>query len=113
VELTARGLDRMWQPNVWIAEELRLPFFTRKDGPIYAWPPATLPVTYTFPVPSGPGPGWHKEIEARNAARAEESQRVGAFYDAQERERQERELKDGREAIAGEVAQRNRRAGWA
>jgi hypothetical protein len=99
--------------NVWIAEELRLPFFTRKDGPSYAWPPATPPVPYTFSVPSGPGPDWQKDIEARNAARAEENQRVAALYEERQRERQERELKEGREAIAREVADRNRRAGWA
>jgi hypothetical protein len=91
---------------------LRLPFFTRKDGPIYAWPPSTSPMAYIFPVPSGPGPNWHEEIKARNATRAEESQRVAALHEERQRERQERELKEGREAIEHEVAERNRRAGW-
>jgi hypothetical protein len=91
---------------------LRLPFFTRKDGPIYAWPPATPSVAYTFPVPSGPGPDWHKEIEARNAARADESQRVAALYEERQRERQERERRESIAAIEREVAKRNRRARW-
>jgi hypothetical protein len=39
VELTARGVEGLLQPDVWIAEMLRLPFFWRDSGPIYAWPP--------------------------------------------------------------------------
>src|SRR5262249_46168484 len=92
VELTVHGVEKLWQPDVWVAEMLRLPFLTRKDGPIYAWPAPPPPVSYHFLVPSGPGPNWEEEIKARNAARAEESQRVGAFIDARERERQDREL---------------------
>jgi hypothetical protein len=81
VELTARGVEALLQPDVRIAETLRLPFFQRDRGPIFVWPPATPPAAYTFPVPSGPGPDWHKEIEARNAARAEESRRVAALHE--------------------------------
>jgi hypothetical protein len=39
VELTARGVEALLQPDVWVAMELRLPFFWRDSGPIYAWPP--------------------------------------------------------------------------
>jgi hypothetical protein len=39
VELTARGVEGLLQPDVYIAEMLRLPFFWRDSGPIYAWPP--------------------------------------------------------------------------
>jgi hypothetical protein len=49
----------------------------------------------------GPGPDWQAEIAARNKARAEESQRVGAFYDAQERER---EARNAREAAKDSVS---------
>jgi hypothetical protein len=38
--------------------------------------------------------------------------RVIAHYEAQRREREEREFKEGREAMAREVAERNRRNGW-
>jgi hypothetical protein len=38
-ELKARGLDRLLQPEIEIAKELRLPAFDRKDGPLLAWPP--------------------------------------------------------------------------
>jgi hypothetical protein len=61
---------------------------------------------------SGPGPNWHEEIKARNAARAEESQRVAAFYEERQRERQARERREGIAAIKREVVERNRRAGW-
>jgi hypothetical protein len=36
VELTARGVEALLQPDVWIAETLRLPFFQRDRGPIFA-----------------------------------------------------------------------------
>jgi hypothetical protein len=111
VELTARGLDRLGQYNVWIAEELRLPFFTRDTGPNNAWPPWKPLLASTFVVPSGP-PHWHEETKARNAARAEESQRVAALHEKGQRERQERERREAIAAIEQQVAERNRRAGW-
>jgi hypothetical protein len=65
-----------------------------------------------MPVPSNPGLNWHEEIEARDAARCEESLRVIANLNERDRVRRERELKCGKEAIAREIAERNRRAGW-
>jgi hypothetical protein len=57
VELTARGVEILWQPDVWVAEMLRLPNFPRGNGPIYAWPPPAPPLfAASFMVPSGPGP---------------------------------------------------------
>jgi hypothetical protein len=44
--------------------------------------------------------------------RHEESLRVIAYYESQWREREEREFKEGREAMARAVAERNRRNGW-
>ena len=44
------------------------------------------------------------------AARAEESQRVGAYYDAREREREARNAREAAAAQEYEVAERNRRA---
>jgi hypothetical protein len=112
VELTARGVEGLLQPDVYIAEMLRLPFFWRDSGPIYAWPPPPPPfVAPTFVLP-GPGPDWQAEIKARNAREREESERVIAYYQERDRERRERELKEGKEAIAREVAARNRREGW-
>jgi hypothetical protein len=48
---------------------------------------------------------------ARNKARCEESQRAGAFYDAQEREHEARNAGEAAAAQEYEVADRNRRAG--
>jgi hypothetical protein len=112
VELTARGVEGLLQPDVWIAEMLRLPFFWRDKGPIYVWPPPTPPAFVSFVVPSGPGPNWLEESKARAAAQRKDSERAIAFYESQRREREEREFKEGREAMAREVAERNRRNGW-
>jgi hypothetical protein len=43
----------------------------------------------------------------------EESLRAIAHLNERAREREERELKEGKEPIAREIADRNRRAGWA
>jgi hypothetical protein len=94
------------------AETLRLPAFPRETGPILAWPPPPAPVLVSSFVLPGPGPDWHAELRVRDAARHEESLRVIAHYEAQRREREEREFKEGREATAREVAERNRRNGW-
>jgi hypothetical protein len=90
----------------------RLPFFRRDSGPIYAWPPPQPPIFASSVVLPGPGPDWQAELKARDAERRKESERVIAYYEARQRERQERELKEGKEAIAREVAERNRRNGW-
>jgi hypothetical protein len=63
-------------------------------------------------VPSGPGPDWHEELKARDAAQREESARVIANLNERAREYEERLLKEGKEAIAREIAERNRRHGW-
>jgi hypothetical protein len=54
-------------------------------------------------------PEW---IAARNEQRQREGERVIAHYRERDRERQEREFKEGREAMAREVDERNRRNGW-
>jgi hypothetical protein len=41
-----------------------------------------------------------------------QGERVVAHYGNRDRERQKREEREGREAIAREVAERNRRNGW-
>jgi hypothetical protein len=112
VELTARGVEGLLQPDVWIAETLRLPAFPRETGPVLAWPLPTPPASSFVLVPPGPGPDWHAELKAQAAARHEESLRVIANLNERARERQERELKEGKEAMARELAERNRRNGW-
>jgi hypothetical protein len=49
----------------------------------------------------------------RDAARREESDRAIAYLNERAREHEERLLKEGKEAIAREIAERNRPAGWA
>jgi hypothetical protein len=51
-------------------------------------------------------------LKARDAAQHAESLRAIAHLNERAREREERELKEGKEAIAREIAERNRRAGW-
>jgi hypothetical protein len=99
------------QPDVWIAEMLRLPFFWRDSGPIYAWPPPPPPAYESRFVPAGPGPDWQAEIAARNVARHEESLRVIAHYQERDRVRQEREAVEARAANERE-RERLRRDGW-
>jgi hypothetical protein len=86
--------------------------FPRETGPIYAWPPPPPSVSVPSFVLPGPDPDSHSEVKARAVAQHEDSERAVAFYEAQRREREEREFKEGREAIAREVADRNRRNGW-
>jgi hypothetical protein len=112
VELTARGVGGLLQPDVWIAETLRLPAFSRKTGPVLAWPPPTPPLLASSFVLPGPGPDWQADIAARNVALREESERVTAGYRRRDEQRRERERTEGKEAIAREVAERNRREGW-
>ena len=111
VELTARGVEGLLQPDVWIAEMLRLPIFWRDSGPIYAWPPPTPPTSSFVLVPPGPGPDWHAELKAQAAARHEESLRVIAHLNERDRQREERENAEAR-AENDRQRERLRRQGW-
>jgi hypothetical protein len=57
---------------------------------------------------------WNRRLATGrdNAAEREENERHIAHLRERDRERQERELKEGQEAIAREVAERNGRNGW-
>jgi hypothetical protein len=94
VELTARGLDRLLQPDVSIMQELRLPNFTRGVGePLLAYPPPqpTLAQLYVPPasyfVPVDP----QAEAEERERRKREDNDKMKAFYENQKRVREERE----------------------
>jgi hypothetical protein len=102
VELTARGIERLLQPDIEIHKELRLPNFKRgANEPLLAWPlpqPSLAAQVASMPVPGGPGPDWHAAIDRR---RREESERLSAYYEEREREaekRREAELREAREA---------------
>jgi hypothetical protein len=122
VELTARGVERLMQPDIHIAEMLRLPFFWRDRGPLYAWPPPVPTPAQQLALAMLANPAAYRDpsaavtpeqIKARNEAMQREGERVAEFYANQEREREERAAKEGREALARELAERNRRNGWA
>ena len=94
VELTARGLDRLLQPDISITQELRLPNFTRGVGEaLLAYPPPqpTLAQLYVLPascfVPVDP----QAEAEERERRKREDNDKMKAFYENQKRVREERE----------------------
>jgi hypothetical protein len=105
-----------------IAEMLRLQYFWRDSGPIYAWPPpeetlarqrALGMLAYEAALRGHPPPAVTPEqIKAQNEERQRDGERVIAQYKERDRQRQERELKKGREAMAREAAESNRRHGW-
>jgi hypothetical protein len=64
----------------------------------------------SFVLP-GPGPDWHAELKARNAARHEESLRAIAYYNERDRRREEREAAEAREENDRQI-ERRRRDGW-
>ena len=102
VELTAREVERLLQPDVVIAKELRLPTFKRAaNQPLFAWPPPQPSLAASLRVPAGPGPDWHAATEERDRRRREEAERLSAYYEAREREAEkhrEAELREAREA---------------
>jgi hypothetical protein len=99
-ELTARGLDRLMQPEVSIPQELRLPTFHRDDGPVLAWPPRvpSLAETYVFPPALLVPVDVQRERLEANRRRHEESARLDALYQKREREAAQRREAELREA---------------
>jgi hypothetical protein len=53
-----------------------------------------------------------EQIKERNKRVHEDSEQMIAHYRERDRERREREFQEGQEAIARDVAERNRRNGW-
>ena len=87
VELKARGIEQLLQPEIEIAKELRLPTFRRgANEPLLAWPPQQPSPAAGLLVPGGSGPDWHAAMEERDRRRREESERLSAYYEERERE---------------------------
>jgi hypothetical protein len=100
VELTARGLDRLMQPDVSIPQELRLPTFHRDNGSVLVWPPRvpSLAETYVFPPAFlVPVDVEQERLEAKRR-RHEENARLDALYQKREREAAQRREAELREA---------------
>jgi hypothetical protein len=80
VELRARGLDRLLQPDISIVQELRLPNFTRADNePVLAYPPPVpnlaLQALSMMPPDNFDWRNWHEECEKRDRRALQENRR--------------------------------------
>jgi hypothetical protein len=89
VSPTARGVEALLQPDVWIAETYVCRFFSATADRFL-----------------------RDHHRSRREAIQRQGERVVALYGNRDRYRQECEEREGREAIAREVAERNRRNGW-
>jgi hypothetical protein len=103
VELSARGLDRLLQPDISIVQELRLPNFTRADNePVLAYPPPVpnlaLQVLSMMPPDNFDWRNWHEECEKRDRRALQENRRQIAEAEARLRTREEREAAEARKA---------------
>ena len=99
------------QPDVWIAETLRLPHLDRKGGPVLAWPPgdqasAAAAAAVAVAAQAGnyfhPGAHWQDFREKEEERRRDDQRRVAAYYEQQRREneaRKEAENKAWREQM--------------
>jgi hypothetical protein len=93
-----------------IMKDMKLPAWA--GNIVAAWPPwrplgAAVATGYALPAP----PCTPEQIAARDAARQEEAERVRAFYERQERAREEREAAEAHAAREREI-ERRRQAGW-
>jgi hypothetical protein len=103
VELTARGLDRLLQPDISIVQELRLPCFDcAPDMPLMAYP---LPVPNLalqslslMPPDNFDWRNWQEECEERDRRALQENRRQIAEAEARLRAREEREAAEARKA---------------
>ena len=90
-ELTARGIGGFTTSNPSIAKELRLPSWHAGSPPM--WPPPQIPfaavASAVMPVPRSGADWWRPEVRAAQAAeRRAEGERVAAYYEGQERQRE-------------------------
>jgi hypothetical protein len=114
VELAARGLSGV-VPGCSLVTDLKLPKFNSTNE--LAWPPpqpsmAAEVAQQVAAITRHPGAGWHKELQARNRAAAEES-RERAARQAAEREQRLKDQQE-REHAADEQRriERHRALGW-
>ena len=102
VELRARGLDRLLQPDISIPQELRLPNFTSDAGmPLMAYPPPqpnfAVEFVNSIPPDTYDWRNWHEEIERRNGRLRAENARISAQPERQPA-LEEREAAEAKEA---------------
>jgi hypothetical protein len=102
-ELTARGLDRLMQPDVSITQELRLPNFTRGAGEAllaYPLPQPNFAVEFVNSIPPDTFDwrNWHEESERRDGRLRAENARIITQAEERQRAREEREAAEAKEA---------------
>jgi hypothetical protein len=102
-ELTARGLDRLMQPDVSIAQELKLPNFTRGAGEAllaYPLPQPNFAVEFvnSMPPDTFDWRRWHEELEKRDRRILEDNRKQVAEVEQRQREREAAEVRKAKEA---------------
>jgi hypothetical protein len=103
VELTARGLDHLLQPDISIVQELRLPCFDPAPGmPLMAYPLPqpnfAVEFVNSMPPDTFDWRNWHEEVERRNGRLRAENARIIAQAEERQRAREEREAAEAKEA---------------
>ena len=103
VELTARGLDRLLQPDISIMQELRLPNFTRGAGePLLAYPLPqpnfAVEFVNSMPPDTFDWRRWHEELEKRDRRILEDNRKQVAEVEQRQREREAAEVRKAKEA---------------
>jgi hypothetical protein len=103
VELTARGLDHLLQPDISIVQELRLSCFDRAPSmPLMAYPLPqpnfAVEFVNSMPPDTFDWRNWHEEIGRRDARIRAENARVIAQAEERQRAREEREAAEAKEA---------------
>lgn len=96
-EQKARGVADFSPANPAIAKELRLPDW--QDASRMIWPPPEVPFAVIATaavagVQRHVGPNWFEGKQERAATRRAESERVAAYYNKQQREREDRENRE-------------------
>jgi len=100
-ELVARGLNNFSRVDPPITKAVQLPDWTNSEKMVWPPPQPSFALLVAMSMTYGPHPGdnWWQESKERAQALRAEQERVAAFYDAQARQREERE-----HAAAGSVA---------
>ena len=103
VELTARGLDHLLQPDISIVQELRLPCFDRAPGmPLMAYPLPqpnfAVEFVNSMPPDTFDWRRWHEELEKRDRRILEDNRKQVAEVEQRQREREAAEVRKAKEA---------------
>jgi hypothetical protein len=114
VELAARGLSGV-APGCSLLTDLKLPKFNSINE--LAWPPpqpsmAAEVAQQVAAMTRHPGADWHKELEARNRAAAEESRERAARQAAEREQRFKEQQERERAADVQRRIERHRALGW-